>query len=67
MCTRIYLIYNNCKTIRTKPHKIGKVVGFCENGIIKENEESDPCNEIEDIISISSRIPGDCPECNKLN
>lgn len=65
MCYSISYIYNNCKTIRSNPHKIKKVVIYCKYGIIKIKV---PCKNITCLNDnengcISSRLPGFCPTC----
>ena len=65
MCNSITLVYNKCKTIRSNPHKIKKVVIYCDFGDIKKKV---PCDKIKPLNDdengcISSRIPGYCPTC----
>ena len=61
MCINFNLLYTNCKTIRSKPHKISKI-SYCKNGDI---EKKIVCKDFFDAGGISSRIRGDCPFCEK--
>lgn len=61
MCYKINLLYKNCRTIRTKPHKISKFFYCNEKYMLTKTL----CKNFFDAGGISSRMNGNCPICKE--